>query len=212
MATAQSHGRFKTYLHLIPSAQFSIYFTLQKHLSCKPFNISTTSYLINSYTHTINALLVKLLISPLYLGSKISQLLSQMSYFATISFINPLSVYRAITSPLHSNISDSILYIIIYQLVGHFTCNYLTQPILDNIYLLIGTTFTCIKNMTKRTYPLTNPPAFTLPLKFTCNVFNSLMYLLRTILTTRGYFLMNFHSISRDARGITLAYLTPMPL
>ena len=60
----------------------------------------------------------------------------------------------------------SILSLILYQLVGNFTCSYLTQPILDNASLLIGIHFTRIKNLTKRACPLTNPPAFTLPLTF----------------------------------------------
>ena len=43
--TAQFHGHFRTYLHLLPPVQFSIYFTLKTHLSCKPFKISIQNLL-----------------------------------------------------------------------------------------------------------------------------------------------------------------------
>ena len=72
----------------------------------------------------------KLLIPPLSLESKISHPILRLSYFKTTPFITPLSRYLTHTSPLHSSISALILFLIIYQLYGNFTCNYLTQPIL----------------------------------------------------------------------------------
>ena len=101
------------------------------------------------------------------------------------SFITPLSGCRALTYPLHLNLFSLILSLTLYQLVGNFTCNYLTQPILENAYLLIGITFTSIRNMTKRAYPFTNPPNFTLSLTFPWIICNALMSLLQTILTAR---------------------------
>ena len=78
----------------------------------------------------------------------------------------PLPGYRALTSLLHSNISAPMLSLILYRLVEHFTLNYLTQMILYNAPLIIGIPLTSIKNLEERSYPLTNPPAFTLPLTF----------------------------------------------
>ena len=39
METVQFHGHFITYLHLLTSDHFKIYFTIQTHLSYKSFNI-----------------------------------------------------------------------------------------------------------------------------------------------------------------------------
>ena len=122
---------FQKKLHILPSDHFSIYFTLQTHLSYKPFKISIHALLHTFIPPTLLKLSSsKLLRSPFYLGTKRSHPLSWISYFKMTSFITPLSGYHALTSPLHSNISDSILSLIVYQLVGHFTCNYLTQSIL----------------------------------------------------------------------------------
>ena len=87
---------------------------------------------------------------------------------------------------------------------------YLTQPILENAYMHIGIPFTSIRNMTKRAYPLTNPPTFTLPLILPWMIFNALMSPSHTILTARDYSSMKFHSIPRYARITTLAYLTSL--
>ena len=132
---------------------------------------------------------------------------SQISYFTMNSFVAPLSGNCALTSPLHSNISALMLSLILYQLVGKFTWNYLTQSILDNTYLLIGIPFTSLKNLKNQAYPLTNPPAFNLPLKFPWIVFNALVSPLRIILTAGDYSLINFHFIPWDVRIITLAHL-----
>ena len=86
------------------------------------------------------------------------------------------------------------------------------QPTSDNSSLLIDVPFKSIKNMTKRAYPLTNPPDFTLPLTFLWIIFNALMYLLRTILTARDYSLIKFDSIQRDVRIKTFAQVAYLPL
>ena len=117
-------------------------------------------------THIINLSFPNLLTFPLSLGSKRSQPSSWMSYFTMNSFIIPLFGYHTLTSQLYSNISASVLSLILYQLVVNFTCNFLTQLIWENTSLLAVIPFTSIKNMTKRSYPLTNPPPLTLPLKF----------------------------------------------
>ena len=148
--------------------------------------------------------------SLLYPGSKISHPFSQMSYLTTTSFIMPLSGYRTLTSPLHSNISSSILSLTLYQLVGNFTYNYLTQLNLDNSYPIIGIHFTYIRNLKKRSYPLTNPPAFTLLLIFPWILFNVLISTSLTILTDMDCSFMNFHSIPRDVRITTLAHLASL--
>ena len=144
---------------------------------------------------------------PLSLGYNRSRMFYWLSYFTKTSLITPLSVYRALASPLHSKISASILSFTLYQIVRNFTCNYLTQPILENAYLLIGITFTSIRNMTKRAYPFTNPPNFTLSLTFPWIICNALMYPSHTILTARDYSFIKFHSILQDTSIITLAYL-----
>ena len=149
--------------------------------------------------------------SPLSLGSNIARQFSQISYFTTNSFITSLSGYHALTSPLHSNISALILSLTLYQLVGHFTYNYIKQSILENASLLIGIPFTSIINMTKHAYPLTNPPTFALPLTFPRITYSTFMFPSHTILTARDYSFMKFHSISRYARIIILAYLASSP-
>ena len=118
--------------------------------------------------------------------------------------------YRALTYPLHSNISASILSLTLYELVGNFTCNYLTQPILENASLLIGIVFTSTKNLTKWAYSLTNSPAFTLHWHFhgffQCLDVPVTHHPLREVL--------HLHELSLillDARIITLAYLASLP-
>ena len=133
-----------------------------------------------------------------------------MSYFTTTYFITPLSGYRSLTSPFHSKIYASILSLALYQLVGNFTCNFLTQPILENAYLIIGIPFTSIKNLRKMSYLLTKPHAFTLPLKFPWIIFNALISASCTILTVRYYSFVNFHLIPRDYSITTLAYLASL--
>ena len=212
MAMGQFNGHFKIYLQILPSAHFSIYSTLQTHLSCKKFNISIHTLLHTFITPTqLTLYLSKPMTSPVSLGSKISCLFSRMSHFTTNSFITPLSGYRALTSPLHSDISTSILYLTLCQLAGNFTCNDLMQPILENASLLIVINFTSIRNLTKQAYPLTNPPTFTLPLTFTWITLNAFMSPSHTILTLSNYSFMKFQSIPRDARITILAYLASSP-
>ena len=52
-AMNQFNGNLKTYLHLLPSAHFSIYFTLQTHLSCKTSNISIHTLLHKVIPYTL---------------------------------------------------------------------------------------------------------------------------------------------------------------
>ena len=155
-ATYQFHGHFKAYLYLVNSAHFSIYFTLQTHIPFKPFKISMQALL-----HTFippKLLILSFLTPPLYIGSNRSHHVSCLSYFRTTYFITPLSGYHAPISPLHSNISASILSLVIYQLFRHLTCSYLTQPIFDNASLLLVIPFTSIKNMKKGPIPSPNRP------------------------------------------------------
>ena len=160
-------GHLKTYLHILTLDQFSMYLTLQTYLTCKPFKISMQTLIHTFILPTLLTLsLPKPLVPPLSLRFTISQLFYWLSYFTTTYFVMPLSGYRTLTSPIDSNISTSILSLILYQLVGNFTFYSLMQPILDNASLLINIPFTSIKNLTKRAYPLTNPLAFTLPLTF----------------------------------------------
>ena len=94
------------YLHLLPSNHFSIYFTLQKHISYEPFKISIQTLLHTFIPPTIlTPYSSKFLMPPMSLGSKRSHPLSRLSYFTTTSFITPLSGYRSLTSQLHSKIS-----------------------------------------------------------------------------------------------------------
>ena len=198
-ATGQFHGHFKIYLHIRPSAHFSIYFTLKTHLPYKHCNISIQTLLHTLIVPTqLTIYLSKLMMPPLYLGYEISHPLSWISYFTTTSFITPLSRYQALNYPLYSNISASIL---------SLPCNYITQPMSENTSLLICIPFTSIINMTKWAYPIINFPTFTLTLKFPWIILNALMYPSHTILTARDYSFMKFYSILQDERIITLAYL-----
>ena len=72
--------------------------------------------------------------------------------------------------------------------------------------------FHIYENMMKRAYPLTDPPAFTLPLKFPWFFFNPLMSPSRTILIAWDFSFMKFHSIFLNASIITLEYLVSLSL
>ena len=153
-------------------------------------------------------LILSFLTPPLYIGSNRSHHVSCLSYFRTTYFITPLSGYHAPISPLHSNISASILSLVIYQLFRHLTCSYLTQPIFDNASLLLVIPFTSriwkkglSPHQTARLHP--NPD-------ISIGFFNALLSILYTILTAKDYSLINFHLIPQDERIITLAYLASL--
>ena len=142
----------------------------------------------NSYihtTHTINYFFFKTI--DVSVVSWIQDILSVLMY---VILHNDLFHHATLWIPL-THLPTSLKYfclrlsLILYQLVGHFKCNYLTQPILDHTYMIIVIPFTSIKNMTKRSYPLTNPPSYTLPLTIPWIIFNALMYLVCTILAAR---------------------------